>query len=100
MACNCSTGRSAPQIPADNPTKHTGRLMKLSGNFSISMKYFSTPGTLPLYSGETTCKPAERKIASEKGSNDFGLSLYEVGGKISGGRCARSSTWSGTLSAA
>ena len=25
MACNCSTGRSAPQIPADKPTKHTGR---------------------------------------------------------------------------
>jgi len=47
---------------------------KLSGNFSMSMKYFNTPGTLPLYSGVTTCSPADCNTASAKGRNDFGFS--------------------------
>src|SRR5690242_21221218 len=61
-------------MPAASPVKQTGRCSKLSGNFSMSMKYFSTPGTLPLYSGVTTCSPADCKTASANGWNGFGFS--------------------------
>jgi hypothetical protein len=38
------------------------------------MKYFKTPGTLPLYSGVTRCNPADLRMASENGRKDFGFS--------------------------
>src|SRR5438093_8961106 len=98
MAWSCSTGRNAPHTPADKPVKQTGRLMKLSGNFNVSIKYFKTPGTLPLYSGVTTCRPDAWRMASANGAKDFGFSAYELGEKISGGSWARSETCSGTLS--
>jgi hypothetical protein len=37
------------------------------------MKYFNTPGIPPLYSGVTTCKPSDCKIAPANGWNDFGF---------------------------
>src|SRR6185436_9347642 len=100
MACNCSTGRNAPQIPADKPVKQTGRRSKLSGNLSISIKYFSTPGTLPLYSGVMTCNPTACNTPSENGRKDFGFFSYDVGEKISDGICARSRTRNGTFNSA
>ena len=57
-----------------NRQSHTGRRSKLSGNFSISMKYFNTPGTLPLYSGVTTCSPSDCRMASANGLKDLGFS--------------------------
>ena len=90
-------GCSAPQMPAAKPVKQTGRCSKLSGNFSMSIKYFSTPGTLPLYSGVMTCRPDDCRTALEKGSNDLGFSAYDEEEKISDGSCARSSTRKGTF---
>ena len=50
-------------LPAASPTKQTVRCSKLSGNGSISMKYFRMPGTPPLYSGVTTTKPSAARMA-------------------------------------
>ena len=50
------------------------RFSKLSGNFSMSMKYLSMPGTLPLYSGVTTMRPSAFRTASAKGWKDCGFS--------------------------
>ncbi len=61
---NCSTGRTAPPIPADKPTNAKGMPLKLSGNLSMSMKYLKTPGKPPLYSGVTTTMPPAFEIAS------------------------------------
>src|SRR6266568_6347390 len=57
IICNCSTARSPPHTPDASPTNATGLRSKLSGNFSMSTKYFSTPGNDPLYSGVITCNP-------------------------------------------
>src|SRR6266478_4846781 len=71
-------GRSAPLMPEATPMKLTGRFSKLSGNLSMSMKYFRTPGMPPLYSGVTTTSPEDLTMASAKGRNDAGVSAGTV----------------------
>ena len=50
-----------------------GPRSKLSGNFSMSMKYFKTPGMPPLYSGVTDTRPLASSTACAKGVKLAGL---------------------------